>query len=257
MYCNKNKNGLLRLRNSPFCYPTLVHLVPWHLGHGGNTSELSSNLITSPHFTHLYKPFPGFSPVVYINLLFKKLIKTLILLTAFFHRTNFNFFRYSCLRSFSSFFRRDKLSASCISNTSRSFTHKLEFLKLTLCFHLKGLKAYPRFFCSLFDDLQLYLMAANYSDGQFHPLTAEYYGQFPIPLENLFHKMVCTLNSQVYPFCTNQGLSLLLFGLFPKPRLSFVDTTYYKILNSTICMKNRDNAIQFFLSRNHILNIAN
>jgi len=138
------KNGLLQLRNSPLFYPTLVHLVPWHFGHGGNTSELSSNLITSPHFTHLYKPFPGFSPVLYINLLFKKLIKTLILLTAFFHRTNFNFFSYSCLRSFSSFFRRDKLSASCISNTSRSFTHKLEFLKLILCFHLKGLKAYPQ-----------------------------------------------------------------------------------------------------------------
>ena len=143
--CYKNKNGLLQLRNSPFYYPILVHFVPWHLGHGGNVSVLSSNLITSPHFTHLYKPFPGFSPVVYINLLFKKLIKTLILLTAFFHRTNFNFFSYSCLRSLSSFFRRDKLSASCISNTSRCFTHKLEFFKLTLCFQLRGLKAYPEF----------------------------------------------------------------------------------------------------------------
>ena len=202
--CHNTKNGLLQFRNSPFYYPTFVHLVPWHLGHGGNTSELSSNLITSPHFTHLYKPFPGFSPVVYINLLFKKLIKTLILLTAFLYRTNFNFFSYSCLRSFSSFFRRDKLSASGISNTSRSFTHKLEFLKLALCFHLKGLKAYPIFFCSLFDDLQLCLKAVNYSDGQFRLWTGEYYGQSPIPLVYLFHKMVCTLHYQVYPFCTNR-----------------------------------------------------
>lgn len=221
----RQKNGLPQQRNSPLFYPTFVHLVPWHWGHGGNTSELSSNLITSPHFTHLYKPFPGFSPVVYINLLFKRLIKTLILLTAFFHRTNFNFFSYSCLRSFSSFFRRDKPSASCISNTSRSFTHKLEFFKLIMCFHLKGLKVYPRFFCSLFDDLRLYLKAANYSDGQFHPLTEEHYGQFPIPLENSFHKMVCKLHYQVYLFCTNRGLYLLLAGLFPKLRLSFVDTT--------------------------------
>ncbi|MDP8218682.1 MAG: hypothetical protein P9M03_08155 [Candidatus Theseobacter exili] len=29
-------------------------------------SVLSSNLIISPHALHLYRPFPGFSPVVYI-----------------------------------------------------------------------------------------------------------------------------------------------------------------------------------------------
>ncbi len=60
------KKGLLQLRNNPDFYPTLFHLVPWHFGHGGSVSVSSSNLITSPQFTHLYKPFPGFSPVVYI-----------------------------------------------------------------------------------------------------------------------------------------------------------------------------------------------
>ena len=71
----KNRKGLSLHRNSPNSYPTLSHFVPWHFGHGGNVSESSSNLITSPHFVHLYKPFPGFSPVEYIKLKFKRLIK--------------------------------------------------------------------------------------------------------------------------------------------------------------------------------------
>lgn len=70
----KNKNGLSHHRNSPLFYPILFHFVPWHFGQGGKVSELSSNLITSPQFTHLYKPFPGFSPVVYITIKIKGLI---------------------------------------------------------------------------------------------------------------------------------------------------------------------------------------
>ena len=70
----KSKNGLSLYRNSPFSYPILFHFVPWHFGQGGRVSELSSNLITSPHFTHLYKPLPGFSPVEYIIEKNKRLI---------------------------------------------------------------------------------------------------------------------------------------------------------------------------------------
>jgi len=70
----KNKNGLSHHRNSPLFYPILFHFVPWHFGQGGKVSELSSNLITSPHFTHLYKPLPGFSPVEYIIEKIKRLI---------------------------------------------------------------------------------------------------------------------------------------------------------------------------------------
>jgi hypothetical protein len=73
-----NKKGLSQFKDSPFFYPTLFHLVPWHFGQGGRVSELSSNLITSPHFTHLYNPFPGFSPVVYIIIKIKILIKRTI-----------------------------------------------------------------------------------------------------------------------------------------------------------------------------------
>ena len=74
----KHKKGLFQFRNSPNLYPTLSHFVPWHFGQGGSVSELSSNLITSPHFLHLYKPFPGFSPVVYI-------IKQFIIIKTRFH----------------------------------------------------------------------------------------------------------------------------------------------------------------------------
>lgn len=70
-----NKKGLPQLRNSPDFYPTLSHLVLWHFGQGGSVSVSSSNLITSPQLTHLYIPFPGFSPVVYIIKQFKRLIK--------------------------------------------------------------------------------------------------------------------------------------------------------------------------------------
>lgn len=221
----KRKNGLLQLRNSPLFYPILVHLVPWHLGHGGKTSESSSNLITAPHFSHLYKPFPGFSPVVYIILHLKKLILKRILLTAFFYRSNFNFFSYSGLRSFSSFFRRDKFPASCISNTSRSFTHKFEFLKLILRFQLIGLNAYPIIFCFSFYNLILHLKAVNFSDGPSHLLTEKYYGHFPIALVNSFHKMVCKFHSQVYPHSAKWSFSVILFGLVIKLSLSSVDTT--------------------------------
>ena len=62
----KHKKGLFPSRNSPNLYPILSHFVPWHFGQGGSVSVLSSNLIISPHALHLYKPFPGFSPVVYI-----------------------------------------------------------------------------------------------------------------------------------------------------------------------------------------------
>lgn len=72
--CWKNKNGLFQHGNSPLFYPILFHFVPWHFGQGGSVSELSSNLITSPQFTHLYKPFPGFSPVEYIIEKIKRLI---------------------------------------------------------------------------------------------------------------------------------------------------------------------------------------
>jgi len=64
--CSEHKKRLFQFRNSPNPYPTLSHLIPWHFGQGGSVSVLSSNLITSPHFLHLYRPFPGFSPVVYI-----------------------------------------------------------------------------------------------------------------------------------------------------------------------------------------------
>src|SRR5665647_67939 len=70
----KNKNGLSQHRNSPLFYPILFHFVPWHFGQGGRVSELSSSLITSPHFTHLYKPLPGFFPVEYIIIKIKRLI---------------------------------------------------------------------------------------------------------------------------------------------------------------------------------------
>lgn len=66
LFPNLKRKGLFQLRNSPILYPTLFHLVPWHFGQGGSVSVLSSNLITSPQFRHLYRPFPGFSPVVYI-----------------------------------------------------------------------------------------------------------------------------------------------------------------------------------------------
>ena len=72
--CWKNKNGLFQYGNSPLFHPILFHFVPWHFGQGGRVSELSSNLITSPHFTHLYKPLPGFSPVEYIIEKIKRLI---------------------------------------------------------------------------------------------------------------------------------------------------------------------------------------
>lgn len=46
-FCYKRKRRLLQYRNSPFFHPIFIHFVPWHLGQGGKTSELSSNLITS------------------------------------------------------------------------------------------------------------------------------------------------------------------------------------------------------------------
>lgn len=45
-------------------YYTLLKIVPWHLGHGGNVSVESSKVILVKHFTHEYLPFPGFCPVL-------------------------------------------------------------------------------------------------------------------------------------------------------------------------------------------------
>ena len=63
-----------RQSKQPYSYPILSQYVPSHLGQGGNLSESSSNLITSPQLVHLYVPFPGFSPVRYITQKFKRLI---------------------------------------------------------------------------------------------------------------------------------------------------------------------------------------
>lgn len=127
----KNKNGLFQHRNSPLFYPILFHFVPWHFGQGGRVSELSSNLITSPQFTHLYKPLPGFSPVVYIIEKIKRLItrpfnchgltqtKTVFgtLLRMLFRRTNFNCFSNSCSWAFNSLFCWNKFSRTSVSNS--------------------------------------------------------------------------------------------------------------------------------------------
>lgn len=61
-----------RLFSQPFSYPILFQYVFSHTGQGGRVSVSSSSLITFPHFVHLYKPFPGFSPVRYIILQFLK-----------------------------------------------------------------------------------------------------------------------------------------------------------------------------------------
>lgn len=139
-----NTNGLPQNSDSPEDYPTLSHFVAWHFGQGGRVSVLSSNLITSPHFLHLYDPLPGFSPVVCIINQFKKRLKNKNkLLAAFFHRTNLNLFRYCGLGSSGSFLHRNKLSRSRISNACRCFAHKYVLSKLKIRFHHKGLKTYP------------------------------------------------------------------------------------------------------------------
>lgn len=44
-----------------------LNSVPWQPGHGGMVSVESSSVTNFPQLTHLYVPFPGFSPVVVIG----------------------------------------------------------------------------------------------------------------------------------------------------------------------------------------------
>lgn len=245
------KKGLPYFKNSPNSYPTLFHFVPWHFGQGGSVSVSSSNLIASPHFVHLYKPFPGFSPVEYIKFEFKRLITYKKLLATFLDRTNFNLFSYSGLGSFRSLLSRNKFSCSCISNTCRCFTHKNELFKIKTRFHHEGLKTYPIIYYSLFVYLQLYLKVANYLSGMFHLLTEAYCGQSPVPLDYSCHKMFYTFDSPVYLFCKGRDLCHAFFVLCPRHHLTFVNTTYYKNCNSPIGMGNRDNPSKKTVTNNH------
>jgi hypothetical protein len=80
--------GRKRLFSQPFSYSILFQYVLLHLGQGGNLSESSSSLITSSHLVHLYRPFPGFSPVRYIAFQFLK-IKQLFSRFTFVHGRSF------------------------------------------------------------------------------------------------------------------------------------------------------------------------
>lgn len=110
----EHKKGLSLFRNSPNLYPILFHLVSWHFGQGGSVSVLSSNLITSPHFVHLYKPFPGFSPVVCI---INKFIK---IKTRFHHKGLKTYPIIFC--SLFSYLRKYLKVANCLSGLNHLLT---------------------------------------------------------------------------------------------------------------------------------------